>query len=263
VSTSEKLPTIFEDLPGRRILVTGASTGIGAAAAIAFARYGAQVALHFNQSEQAAQSVAAEIRRFNGTAILLKGDLSQQSEQRRVVEQAVHELGGLDVLINNAGSLIRRTPFLELDDNLISEIIDLNVRAVITACQAAIPHLEKRPGSTIINVGSIAGNDGGGPGAGIYASAKAFVHNLTRHLARDLGPKGIRVNAIAPGVIDTPFHAATPPERMEAMRKTIHLGRIGKAEDCVGAFLFLASPVMSGYITGQIIHVNGGQLMPG
>jgi 3-oxoacyl-[acyl-carrier protein] reductase len=263
VSTSQNLPRILEDLQGRRILVTGASTGIGAAAAIALARYGAQVALHFNQSEKAAQSVAAEIRHFNGTAILLKGDLSRQSEQRRVVEQAVHGLGGLDVLINNAGSLIRRTPFLEVDDNLISEIIDLNVRAVITGCQAAIPHLEKRPGSTIINVGSIAGNDGGGPGAGIYASAKAFVHNLTRHLARDLGPKGIRVNGIAPGVIDTPFHAATPPERMEAMRKTIHLGRIGKAEDCVGAFLFLASPVMSGYITGQIIHVNGGQLMPG
>lgn len=257
------LQVLPSDLNERRILVTGASTGIGAAAAIAFARCGARVALHFNQSEAAALSVAAEIGRLNGTAILLKGDLSQQIEPRRVVEQAVNGLGGLDVLINNAGSLIRRTPFSEVDDDLINEVINLNVRAVITACQAAIPHLGERPGSTIINVGSIAGNDGGGPGAGIYASAKAFVHNLTRHLARDLGPKGIRVNAVAPGVIDTPFHAATPPERMEAMRKAIHLGRIGKAEDCVGAFLFLASPTMSGYITGQIIHVNGGQLMPG
>ena len=260
--TLHELPTLLEDLNGRRILVTGASTGIGAAAAIAFARFGARLALHFNRSEAAVQSVADEIGRLNGTAILVKGDLSQQSEPRRVVEQAVHGLGGLDVLINNAGSLIRRAPFAEVDADLINQVIDLNVRAVITACQAAIPHLEQRPGSTIINVGSIAGNDGGGPGAGLYASAKAFVHNLTRHLARDLGPKGIRVNAVAPGVIDTPFHAATPPERMEAMRKAIHLGRIGKAEDCVGAFLFLASPTMSGYITGQIIHVNGGQLMP-
>lgn len=256
------LPSVLEDLNGRRILVTGASTGIGAATAIGLARCGAVVALHFNQNERAAQSVATEISHLNGTAILLQGDLCEESEPRRVVEQAVHGLGGLDVLINNAGSLIRRTPFAEVDDHLINEIMNLNVRAVIKSCQAAIPHLENRPGSTIINVGSIAGNDGGGPGASIYASAKAFVHNLTRHLARDLGPKGIRVNAVAPGVIDTPFHAATPPQRMEAMRKTIHLGRIGKAEDCVGAFLFLASPAMSGYITGQIIHVNGGQLMP-
>lgn len=263
MSTLQQLPAFLEDLKGRRILVTGASTGIGAAVAIAFARCGARVALHYNQSEKAAESVAAEIGRLNGTAILLKGDLGQQNEPRRVVEQAVDRLGGLNVLINNAGSLIRRTPFTDVDDDLMHKVINLNVRAVITACQAAIPHLEESSGGTIINVGSIAGNDGGGPGAGIYASAKAFIHNLTRHLARDLGPKGIRVNAIAPGVIDTPFHAATPPERMEAMRKAIHLGRIGKPEDCVGAFLFLASPAMSGYITGQVIHVNGGQLMSG
>ena len=149
--------------------------------------------------------------------MVLSGTATKHSTD---MEQAVHGLGGLDVLINNAGSLIRRTPFAEVDDHLINEIINLNVRAVIKSCQAAIPHLEHRPGSTIINVGSIAGNDGGGPGASIYASAKAFVHNLTRHLARDLGPKGICVNAVAPGVIDTPFHAATTPHRMEAMRKT-------------------------------------------
>jgi 3-oxoacyl-[acyl-carrier protein] reductase len=252
----------LQDLNGRRILITGASTGIGAAAAIAFARFGARVALHFNQNEKAARGVTGEIGRFNATGILIRGDLSRETEPRRVVEEAARGLGGLDVLINNAGSLIRRVPFSEVDEDLINQVINLNMRAVIQACQAAIPHLEQRLGSTIINVGSIAGNDGGGSGASIYASAKAFVHNLTRHLARELGPKGIRVNAIAPGVIDTPFHAATPPERMEAMRKAIHLGRIGKADDCVGAFLFLASPAMSGYITGQIIHINGGQLMP-
>jgi 3-oxoacyl-[acyl-carrier protein] reductase len=133
---------------------------------------------------------------------------------------------------------------------------------VIAACQAAIPHLERQPGSSIINVGSIAGSNGGGAGSAIYASSKAFIHNLTKHLANDLGPKGIRVNAVSPGVIDTPFHAATPPERMEAMRKTVPLGRIGTPDECVGAFLFLASPAMSGYITGQNIHVNGGQFMP-
>ena len=139
--------------------------------------------------------------------------------------------------------------------------MNLNVRSVITAGQAAISHLEK-VGGAIINLGSIAGNDGGGPGSGHYACAKAYVHNLTRHMARDLGPRGIRINAIAPGVIATPFHAATTPERMEAMKKAVHLGRVGVPEECVGPIVFLASPAMSGYVTGQILHVNGGQFMP-
>jgi 3-oxoacyl-[acyl-carrier protein] reductase len=96
----------------------------------------------------------------------------------------------------------------------------------------------------------------------MYAGAKSFVHNVTRHLAQDLGPKGIRVNTVSPGVIATPFHATTPPERMEAMRKSVPLGRVGTAEECAGVFLFLASPALSGYISGQNIHVNGGQFIP-
>jgi 3-oxoacyl-[acyl-carrier protein] reductase len=252
----------MKDLTDRRVLVTGASTGIGEAVARAFAGHGAHVAVHYNHSEAQAKALADEIARAEGRAFLVRGDLTRSGEAKRVVEEAAGKLGGLDVLINNAGSLIRRTPFADIDDTLIDAVFDLNVRAVIAACQAAIPHLEKRPGSAIINVGSIAGNDGGGPGSAIYASSKAFVHNLTRHLARDLGPRGIRVNTISPGVIATPFHAATPPERMEVMRKSVILGRIGKPEDCIGAFLFLASPSLSGYITGQNIHVNGGQYMP-
>ena len=106
------------------------------------------------------------------------------------------------------------------------------------------------------------GPEAAGPGASIYGASKGFIHNLTRHLAGLLAPKKIRVNAVAPGVIATPFHAATPPERMEAMRQSVPMGRLGKAEDCAGTFLFLASDQMSGYITGQTIHVNGGQLMP-
>jgi 3-oxoacyl-[acyl-carrier protein] reductase len=135
------------------------------------------------------------------------------------------------------------------------------VRSLLAASQAAIPHLEKRGGS-IINVGSIAGIDGGGAGASVYSSAKAAVHNLTRHMARDLAKKNIRVNTVAPGAIATPFHARTPPERLEAMKNAAPLGRIGDPQDCVGAFLFLASSELSGYITGQIVHVNGGMFMP-
>lgn len=252
---------MLDDLAGKRILITGASTGIGAAAAKAFASAGAKLALHYNRSKREAEAVAAEIRGAGGTCHLVQGDLTKKGEPKRVVEESVKALGGLDVLINNAGSLIRRTPFEELSDELIDQIFDLNVRSVIAACQAAVPHLERAGGGAIINVGSIAGVGGGGPGASIYGASKGFVHNLTRHLAGLLAAKGIRVNAIAPGVIETPFHAATPPERMEAMRQSVPMGRVGKAEDCVGTFLFLASGDMSGYITGQTIHVNGGQLM--
>src|SRR5262249_35721242 len=141
-------------------------------------------------------------------------------------------------------------------------VFDLNVRAVLAATQAAIPHFERRGGGNIVNVGSVAGIDGGGAGASVYASAKAAVHNLTRHTARDLAKKNIRVNTVAPGAIATPFHDRTPPERLAAMKNAAPLGRIGAPQDCVGAFLFLASNELSGYITGTIIHVNGGMFMP-
>jgi 3-oxoacyl-[acyl-carrier protein] reductase len=252
----------MQDLQGRRVLITGASTGIGKSVARAFAHHGATVAVHYNRSAKEVHELVDELAATGKSVVAVCGDLAKRGEAKRVVGEAAEKLGGLDTLVNNAGSLVRRTPFADIDDDLIDAVFDLNVRAVIAACQAAIPHLEGREGAAIINVGSIAGNDGGGPGSAMYASSKAFVHNLTRHLARDLGPRGIRVNTVSPGVIDTPFHAATPPERMEAMRKAVPLGRVGTPEECAGVFLFLASPALSGYINGQNIHVNGGQYMP-
>ena len=252
---------LFDDLRGAKVLITGASTGIGAAAAAAFGCEGAKVAIHFCRSGKAAERVAEEVRQAGGEAELVQGDLADRERPRAVLEKAVEALGGLNVLVNNAGAIVRRVPFLEVDDKLIDRVFDLNVRAVVTMTQAAIAHLEKQAHPAIINVGSIAGANGGGPGSAMYASSKAFIHNLTRHLAQDLAGRGIRVNAIAPGVIDTAFHAETPPERMEAMRRAVPLGRVGTAEECSGAILFFASARASGYITGQILHINGGQWM--
>jgi 3-oxoacyl-[acyl-carrier protein] reductase len=252
---------MLEDIRGKAALVTGASTGIGAAVAAGLAGLGARVAVHYNRSAEAAEAVAAGIRAAGGTAALIRADLAEAAAGSEVVAAAVAELGGLDILVNNAGAILSRQPFAELDLDLYQAALDLNVRSVVAVSQAAIPHLE-RGGGTIVNLGSIAGANGGGPGSAHYASAKAYVHNLTRGMAAELAPRGIRVNAVAPGVIATPFHAATPPERMDAMRRAVAMGRLGTAEDCVGPVVFLAS-AMSGYVTGQILHVNGGQLMPG
>ncbi|ESQ81448.1 SDR family NAD(P)-dependent oxidoreductase [Asticcacaulis benevestitus] len=252
---------MLEDLQGKCVLITGASTGIGGAAAQGFARLGAKVALHYNASEEAAQKVADLIRADGGEVHLFQADLMQPETAAPLVQEAAHKLGGLDILINNAGSLMTRTLFLDWDDALYERVMALNVRAVIHASQAVVPFMEARGGGSIINLGSIAGNNGGAPGSGLYASAKAFVHNVTRHMASDLAKKNIRVNAIAPGVIKTPFHDLTPPERMLAMLNSVPMGRLGVAEDCVGPLVFLASN-MSAYMTGQILHVNGGQLMP-
>jgi 3-oxoacyl-[acyl-carrier protein] reductase len=250
------------DLADKSVLVTGASSGIGAAVSRAFAAQGARVAVHWSANAGNARQVAQDIRAAGGSAELVQGDLTKEGDAKRIVEEGAKLLGGLDVLINNAGSLVSRRPFLDTEDEWLDSVFNINARAVVHTCQAAIPHLERRGGGAIINVGSIAGLDGGGSGAGIYGAAKAFVHNLTRHLARDFAARNIRVNTVSPGVIDTPFHHATPSERMEAMRKSVCMGRIGTPGDCVGAFLFLASAELSGYITGQNIHVNGGQVMP-
>jgi 3-oxoacyl-[acyl-carrier protein] reductase len=252
---------MLEDFRDKAVLITGASVGIGAAAALGFARLGADVAVHYNKNKEPAEKVVAEIKKLGRKAVAIGGDLGVSGTAQKVVAEAAAKLGRLDILVNNAGAMIRRAPFLELDSGLYEAALNLNVKSVIDASQAAVPHMEKQGGGAIINVGSIAGSDGGGPGSGHYACAKAYVHNLTRHMARDLAPRKIRVNCISPGVIETAFHAATPPERMEAMKKSVPMGRAGAPEDCVGPILFLASTSMGGYVTGQILHVNGGQYM--
>ncbi len=241
-------------LAGRRVLVTGASRGIGAAAAQAFAAAGCKLALHYHTEPAEGAALPA--------AALLQGDFAAMDDVRRVVAEATTALGGLDVLVNNAGHMLGRVPLAEMSDEAVDRVFDLNARSVVAACRAALPALTESRGC-IINVTSISARSGGSAGSALYSAAKAFVATFTRALATELAPQGIRVNAVAPGTILTRFHEIySTPEKLEATRQRIPLGRLGEGRDCAGAFLYLASPRWGGYVTGQVIEVNGGQLMP-
>lgn len=253
---------MLEDIRGKRALVTGSSTGIGAAVAKELARLGAAVAVHGNKNAEAAEAVAAEIRAAGGKAVVVLGDVSNSASAARIVADAVAGLGGLDILINNAGAILDRVTNAGFDDATYERVYDLNVRSVLAVTKAAYPHLKAAGGGSIINTGSVAGRFGGFGGSAVYASAKAAVHSITRNAAREFAPDHIRVNVVAPGFIITPFHDKTPQSVMDSAAAQIPMQRLGTAEDCVGAYVFLASDSMSGYITGQIIDVNGGQLMP-
>jgi 3-oxoacyl-[acyl-carrier protein] reductase len=178
----------------------------------------------------------------------------------------VAAFGKLDGLINNAGGMVRRVTYENATEKDYDEIMDLNGRSVVVATAAAIPHLKaaaKDDSGFIINTTSIAARNGASGGAGLYGSSKAFVHDMTRGLAKELIPFGIRVNAVAPGVITTPFHERYSTQaQLTAALATVPQGRLGVAQDCAGAYLFLASRALSAYIIGQVIEVNGGQLMP-
>lgn len=250
------------DLKGKAVLVTGASTGIGAALAIAYAAQGAKVALHYNASKAAAEAVGAEIRGGGGDVFLVQGDFSLSADVQRVVEESAEHFGRLDGLVNNAGGMVARVTYADMTDEHYDRVMDLNARSIVIATKAALPFL-KRQGGFVINTSSIAARNGASNGAGIYGSSKAFVSNVTRGMAKEFVPFGVRVNAVAPGVISTPFHERySTEEQLKAAVATIPQGKVGLADDCVGAFLFLSSDMLSGYVNGQVIEVNGGQLMP-
>jgi len=250
---------MLDDLRGKAVLVTGASTGIGAAVAKGFGRCGSRVAVHYHRSEAEAEAVADAVRAAGGEAIVLQGDVTKKADVQRIIDQTVAAFGRLDVLVNNAGDVVARKPFDDSDDDFIDQVIALNARSVVTACQLAMAQFKRQGGGTIINTTSLAARQAGGPGSAIYGSSKAFAQGVTRYLARDHARDNIRVNAVAPGFVLTPLHdRTTAPEQQQAMGARIPMGRAGLPEDLVGAYLFLASDAMSGWITGATIDVNGG-----
>lgn len=244
------------------VLVTGASGGIGSAIARAFGSSGAVVAVHFNNDERGADRALAAIQAVGGSGFTVGGDLASTRGPREVVEGVRSTAGRIDVLVNNSGSLLRRGPIAEFEDDLFDAVMAVNFASVFRTCRAAIPVLKAGGGGSIVNVSSVAARNGGGGSSVIYASAKAAVSTFTRGLAKELVPFNIRVNAIAPGFIETPFHDATPLETRRLQVGTIPAGRSGTPEECAGVVLLLACESAASFITGQCIEVNGGQLMP-
>jgi len=194
----------MNDLKNKSILITGASTGIGAAAARAFGVAGARVAVHYRRNLAEAETVVRDIESTGSQAFVVQADVTDTASVDRMVETVYSGFGRIDVLVNNAGGFVRRAPIVDADDDYIDAVFQLNARSVVAVSRCVIPLMQA--GGSIINVTTQAARTGGGPGAGLYAACKGFVSTITRTMAKELVNNGIRVNAVAPGVIETPFH---------------------------------------------------------
>jgi len=250
---------IYEDLKGKKVLVTGSSSGIGAATAKMFTQQGCFVGIHYFRTKEGGEKTFAEVKKISN-GCLLKADMRDKSEIVKLIADFVKNAGGIDVLVNNAGSLIDRQFFADATEEYYEDVFATNVKSAFLAAQAALEHLKKTKGC-IVNIGSIAGHNGGAGGGGIYAAAKAAVATMTIAMAKEFAPFSIRVNSVMPGLIETRFHERfSTPERRKQVAQQTPLGRNGKAEDVAKAILFLASDA-AGFITGEYIAVNGGLYM--
>ncbi len=250
---------IYEDLKGKKVLVTGSSSGIGAATAVQFARQGCFVGVHYFKTKAGGEKTLKEVKKHSD-GVLLRADVRSERAVNKIIERFAKAAGGIDILVNNAGDLIDRQGFETAALDYHEDVYATNVRSIFLATKAALPYLKQSRGN-IINIGSIAGHHGGGPGSGIYAGAKAAVATETIAMAKEFAAYGIRVNSVLPGLIETRFHQrySTPQRKREIAQQT-PLGRNGTAEDIANAILFLASEA-AGFITGEYIAVNGGLYM--
>lgn len=248
------------ELNGKAALVTGASRGIGAATANALARHGVRrLTLQYNLNRAGVEDVMAAVRREGAEAEAIQADLGDAAGLRTFLN-CVRERE-FDILVNNAGSLVKRARLAEYTEDLFDRVINLNVKSVYLTVQAVAPAMIRRSSGVIVNVSSIAARNGGGPGATIYAAAKASVTAITKGLARELAPSGIRVNAVSPGTVDNYFHEQfSTREGLDAVVKATPAGRLGTNEEVADTILFLCSDAAR-FIYGQTIEINGGMLM--
>lgn len=251
----------YMDLTGKTAIITGAASGIGRATARALAASGAAVTINYRRNEKDAENLRKEIVSGGGRAIAVQADVTVVADVEALVKSAVQEFGPVDILVNNAGSLIERLRILELTEERWDEVMDLNLKSAFLCCKAVVPSMIERKTGAIINLSSIAGRTGGALGSIHYSTAKGGLITFTKGLAKELAPFGIRVNAVSPGVIDTPYHEQfSSPEMMKGYVTGIPMGRVGDAEEVAKVIAFLASDAAS-YLAGETIEINGGMFM--
>jgi len=254
---------LANEFTGKTALVTGASRGIGAAAAVGLARAGVGcVVVHFNRYREGAQATLAAVRAAGAQAEALGGDLGDTEGIRSFLAQLAELAPAVDILINNAGSLVQRARLLEGDEDLFDRVMNLNFKSAWAITRAVAPYMIERQSGVIVNVSSIAARNGGGLGASVYAAAKAAVMTITKGWARELAPVGIRVNAVSPGTVDNYFHQQFSTRQiLDNVIAQTPAGRLGTNEDVADVIVFLCSEAAR-YVHGQTIEINGGMLAP-
>ncbi|MBD5771874.1 SDR family NAD(P)-dependent oxidoreductase [Marinomonas colpomeniae] len=246
-------------LAGKNVLITAGAQGIGEAITRHFIDSGAHVAIHYFSSADTANQLIEYAIQKGQRAIAINGDLTNEIDANAVVEKTVETLGGLDILINNAGSLVARKMLNEMEAEFWHKVMDINLTSMMFVTRAASPHLAKNENSSIVNLASLAGRKGGHPGSLAYSTSKGAILTLTRALSAELGPQGTRVNAVAPGLIlGTSFHNThTSKESADETTAGIPIQRAGNADDVARAVTYLASEY-DGFITGATLDINGG-----
>jgi len=244
-------------LDGKTAIVTGGTRDIGRSCSIKLAEAGANVAVNYLNNKASGDETVAAIEQAGGTAILVKGDMTKKADVDNLVAGTREAFGdAIHVLVNNVGGLVARKKLDEMDEEFLNHVMALNFNSTFLTSQAVVPHMPA--GSSIVNLASLAGRDGGGGGASAYAASKGAVMTFTRSMAKELGPQGIRVNALCPGMIDTTFHDTfTPDEARRGVEASVPMRRQGHPDDCADLVAFLASDT-SAYITGANIDINGG-----